>query len=328
MKPIYYDGIENVGDELNRYIWPAVYGPVTGDDRTALLGVGTLLDRAFCERLDSFERIVVLGSGAGYGTLPVLDDRWHIYAVRGARTCEALRLAPDVAVADAAYLLGSLDWSTLRRQQKPVDDAVLFIPHHSSLKYINWEYICHQAGIEFLSPTTPVPAFLERVAQARHVIAEAMHGAILADVMRVPWTPFRYGREFLDSKWFDWMSMFGLEVEFNRWSGFYDRSYCYMEKGAWFHLQRSLKSRLAHRAIGRKKWIDVMPPGDSQGAAGAALSASLAKLGAMEGYLSHDDAFNRQVERLYLKAALLAADQWGGNVVPLVGSPRAFLDQY
>ena len=321
MQCIYYDGIDNVGDELNRYIWPSLFGQPQCDRRTALLGVGTLLDAAFSQRLDHFEKILVLGSGAGYGTLPVVDGRWKIYAVRGVRTCTALQLPAEMGVADAAYLLGALNWDLMRARRNDSRE-VIFIPHHSSLKYVDWGLICRQAGVAFLSPTAPVPVFVEKLANARHVVAEAMHGAILADIMRIPWSPFKFGQDFLDSKWFDWMEMFGLQVEVMQAPGFYDPDRCYESRGRLFHMQRSLKARLARHGLGRKKWQGIMPPGPSDGAEGRQLSELIEKIAARDGHLSDDLIFERQVERLYEKAARLASEQWNGGVTELTGSPR------
>lgn len=75
MQVHYPVGSHNVGDELNAWLWPHLLGDVFDED-IALLGVGTLLNEAFSRRLSSAKRILVMGTGAGYGPIPSLDDRW------------------------------------------------------------------------------------------------------------------------------------------------------------------------------------------------------------------------------------------------------------
>lgn len=78
MQVIYPAGSENVGDELNGWLWPALLGDIDSvSDRQVLLGIGTLLNQHVCERLHDAEAIHVLGTGAGYGEPPRVDPRWH-----------------------------------------------------------------------------------------------------------------------------------------------------------------------------------------------------------------------------------------------------------
>src|SRR5690606_5251048 len=124
MKCYYYDATPNVGDELNRHLWLKVLSPdlFSDDSRVGFLGVGTLLGEDFCKRLSDCERIVVFGTGAGYGRLPVIDSRWDIRCVRGKQTAHAIGADERLAIADAAYLLGTLDWHSTS------NDSIVVIP--------------------------------------------------------------------------------------------------------------------------------------------------------------------------------------------------------
>ncbi|MFC3608428.1 polysaccharide pyruvyl transferase family protein [Stutzerimonas tarimensis] len=320
MKNVYFSGISNIGDELNRYIWPAVLGSVMEeDDRAALLGVGTLLSEDFNRRTADCDKVLVFGSGAGYGRAPAFDARWHFACVRGRHTSRLLGLDDDLAVADAAYLLATLDWS----RQADTSAGVVVIPHHSTLGYVDWAHLCAEAGLTFLSPTLPASEFFQRLTGARLVLAEAMHGAILADVCRIPWVPFRYGQDFLEWKWLDWTEMFDLKVEIAAAEAFYDPRLHWTNRGRAFHLGRQFKRLAVDRGLGRAKWKKIVPPGDSQGAAGARMVGFLEGLARQEGYLSSDHILSSRVDELYARLNSLAQRHLQQDAEPLAGPARA-----
>lgn len=323
MNYIYYEGIDNVGDELNRFIWRRLFGP-DQDDGVALLGVGTLLEDKFCRQLQMYKKVLVLGSGAGYGKLPKVDERWSFYSVRGRWTSDALGLSPKDAVADAAYLLATLNWEEFRAQ---AGESIGVVPHHASMQYIDWGSVCSKNNLTLISPTLPPLVFLKELAKSRLVICEAMHGAILADVLRVPWVPIRFGHDFLDVKWMDWMGMFDLQVPPAQAPSFYDPLRYAAARGPLFHLSRKLKSDIFRFGLGRSKWKKVIPPGQSKGKSGRLLREFLMGLAVQSGHLSSSEVFNRRVNELYARVELLGREQC--NCVPgrLCGSPETFFAQ-
>ena len=302
MKCYYYDATPNVGDELNRHLWLKVLSPdlFSDDSRVGFLGVGTLLGEDFCKRLSDCERIVVFGTGAGYGRLPVIDSRWDIRCVRGKQTAHAIGADERLAIADAAYLLGTLDWHSTS------NDSIVVIPHHASLAYIDWDTVCQQAGLTFLSPALPVEEFLGKLAGARLVLTEAMHGAIFSDIARIPWVPFRFGPHFLESKWHDWSQMFDLSPTMLKADAFYDPASCYVEEGGAFHAKRRVKSFLARAGMGKKRWLKLMPPGHVRGEAGKRLARFLQQLTKERAYLSGEQIFKERVAKLYEELAALS----------------------
>jgi succinoglycan biosynthesis protein ExoV len=290
---VYPAGSGNVGDELNGILWNSLL-PDLKDQETMLLGIGTLLNESFCARLVDAKRILVLGTGAGYGPPPVMDERWHVYAVRGKRSACRLGLPSEKAVADAAYLLATLGWS-----QPKTKGGVVVIPHHRSLRLLDWEQLCAEAGLIFLSPLAPIPQFIERLCNADLVIAEAMHGAILADIARVPWRAFSFGRQFNQDKWSDWSEMFGLDIELCQVDGYYDPSYYLADRASWKHLSNHLKASFAQYGWGKEKWRRVTPPGNPMPRARADTVRALRRIAGWEGQLSGESIMNERAEQLY-----------------------------
>jgi succinoglycan biosynthesis protein ExoV len=198
----------NFGDELNRWLWPAVLPGMWDEEADVLfVGIGTILDK----NLPPARTLVVFGTGAGY-TAPPPDitsgsARWRLYGVRGPLTARALELDPCLAMTDPAILLATLQ--EFRGQPRR---GVLFIPHWKSVRYGRWQRICESLGIEFVDPCTESTEVVRRIASAEKVIAESMHAAIIADAFRVPWLPVALSREISPFKWVDWAA--SLEVPY------------------------------------------------------------------------------------------------------------------
>jgi succinoglycan biosynthesis protein ExoV len=320
MKVVYPAGSDNVGDELNAWLWPALLGdlPDSHDDGV-LLGIGTLLNRQFCMRVQHARKVSVLGTGAGYGAPPATDTQWSFYAVRGPRTARALGLPAETAVADAAYLLATLDWARWRGQ---VEGKVVVVPHHRSLRLLDWESVCREAGLVLLSPLLPAEDFMRELASARLVLAEAMHGAILADIVRVPWVAFSFGRQFSEDKWRDWSEAFDLDLQLNPFHGFYDTGCHARDKRPLYHLGHWLKVRACRLGLGKRKWRTLTPPGWPLPQARRALVAGLNTLSRKPGQLTSEAIFHSRVSALYERLNQLRRDLGGADRGPLNGDPQ------
>ncbi len=204
----------NFGDQLNPWLWPRVlpelFGPTaTGPSnseecRPALfLGIGTVLNSAIPPDAAEY---VVLGAGAGYGVLPTIDERWRIYAVRGPLTARELGLDDSVAVVDPAVLVPSV----LEQGPEPVRTGPAFMPHWSS-NNAGWHDVCRDAGLTLIDPLASVDAIIAAIRSATVLIAEAMHGAIVADAFRVPWVAVHtLSEDHLPFKWRDWCASVAL----------------------------------------------------------------------------------------------------------------------
>lgn len=206
MKLHYQNAVRgNFGDALNEWLWQRLLPDMWNDDDVVFVGVGTLIDRDVPQgRLR-----VVFGSGAGYAPPPdgmgAPDANWKIYGVRGPLTARVIGIDPSLAVTDSAILVSRLD----ELRGEPRGDIV-FVPHWKSVRFGAWAAVCRDLGIHFVDPCDDSRDVIRRIAGARHVIAESMHAAIIADAFRVPWTPVVLSREVSPFKWADWASSLGL----------------------------------------------------------------------------------------------------------------------
>jgi succinoglycan biosynthesis protein ExoV len=68
------NGERNLGDELGPWLWERLLDARFDDDPDGLfLGIGTILN----DRVPSASRIVIFGSGVGYGMgMPRIDGSW------------------------------------------------------------------------------------------------------------------------------------------------------------------------------------------------------------------------------------------------------------
>lgn len=209
MKVSYWRGhVPNFGDELNAWLWPLLLPDFFDDDSSELfVGIGSILFDDYPPDVTK----VVFGAGyGGYTAPPHIDETWTICFVRGPRTARLLGLDPRLGIGDAATLLRHV-WDAL-----PAADerhGVGFMPHWESALYGAWDAVCAEAGIRYIDPCWPVERVLAAVRGCDLIVSEAMHGAIVADALRIPWVPFM-PLPAHRSKWFDWTESQGLTLEF------------------------------------------------------------------------------------------------------------------
>ena len=195
----------NFGDELNHFLMPRLLdGMLDGRDDPLVLGIGSIL----FDHHPADVMKLVLGAGyGGYTAKPAIDARWTIYAVRGPRTARALGLEQRLVAADLAVLVGRHRAPTGVKTHKRA-----FIPHFQSLERADWVSVAKQADLFFIDPRWPVEQVLDAIEQSELVVAEAMHGAIVADALRTPWvalTPLDPQHQF---KWHDWAEALGMTL--------------------------------------------------------------------------------------------------------------------
>jgi succinoglycan biosynthesis protein ExoV len=209
MELLYYrDPIGNFGDDLNESIWRELVPPHVFDVEDAvLMGIGSIFNER-CAPLSQTQgkRIFVIGSGAGYGRLPSGWEGWNILGVRGPLTAELIG-RPEAAMTDSAALVSLLPARASSLAQR---DSILLIPHYHSITRGHWELVAREAGMTFVDPRWPVDAVMEKFSHAKLVVTEAMHGAIVADTLRVPWLPIVIAPSTLPFKWTDWTLSLGL----------------------------------------------------------------------------------------------------------------------
>lgn len=198
----------NFGDDLNAWLWDALMpGDWPRNDDVMLAGVGTVLTR----QLPPAKRLLILGSGAGYGELPqaVFQAHCHCYGVRGPLTAALLELDDRKVLADPAILIPEVfDVPPL----SPLDRPVVFVPHLDSARRSDWASVCQLAGVSLVDPRHESKEVIRQLARARLVLAESMHAAIIADAYRVPWIPVWSSCEINKFKWADWALAVGARV--------------------------------------------------------------------------------------------------------------------
>lgn len=214
MKIFYYQApVRNFGDDLNAWLWPRVWPDLDQVDQYDwLVGIGTVLDGRL---RDLPGRKLVLGAGYRPNKIgpPPLDEMTTL-AVRGRLTCEALGLNAQLAKGDPAVLV--LDaWSHESNDRSGVG----FMPHYQTSRAFPLRSVIEDAGLVYIDPEAEVDEVLASLNGVERLVTEAMHGAIVADALGVPWKRIglynhvREGLESVDFKWADWASVYGLETK-------------------------------------------------------------------------------------------------------------------
>lgn len=204
MRLLYYTGDINFGDSLNEWLWHRLIPSKITGAGPHFSGIGTLS----ADRIPVGEPVVIFTSGVGYGAFPNLTADTHVVCVRGPLSAKALGLQPEAAVTDGAALLATLDdWAPSSKRK-----GTVFMPHHRAEDLGGYDEICDRCGIEYLSPRGNSFEIIDRLRNAELVLAGAMHAAIVADAMRVPWVPIVTSRQINTFKWLDWT--FSLQLPY------------------------------------------------------------------------------------------------------------------
>jgi succinoglycan biosynthesis protein ExoV len=305
MKLYYYkDPVGNFGDDLNPWLWNYFVPEIFNDDSSEIfIGIGTLLNN----RLPANSSKLVFGSGVGYGKLPVVDDKWKFYCVRGPLSARSLGLDKALAITDPAILITQMAGMP---RIDPTNKAG-FMPHHRSIDNADWKVICDAAGIDFIDPTAEIDTVIAKIRASKFLITEAMHGAIVADAFRIPWIPVVCYDHILDFKWKDWCQ--SLDMEYapvnlpSLWS-----------KKKKVSLETRLKSELKHGlhklGVSSPNWSPPIPRFTSKETSDLA-TASLMKLAnSPSAFLSEERIHTESIQRLLEKISQLKRDHSSCNV--------------
>ena len=187
-KPV---GTTNFGDAINDYLWPKLLNPRFTQIPGMFHGIGTVLGA----RMPDAPRHVVFGSGTGYAGIPTLDSRWKVYFVRGPRT--ARDLGGVASITDPAILMR--DYAPAR--EEPTFECS-FMPRWDSIDDALIAS-CEGIGIHVIDARWPVEEVMQHIVDTDLLLTEALHGAVVADTLRVPWVSI-YGNRGHEFKWQDW----------------------------------------------------------------------------------------------------------------------------
>jgi len=211
-----YVAFGNFGDDLNSWLWQKFLPGVFNDDSSEVVfvGFGTILN----ENLPKFGKTIIFGTGHGYGKLPRIDDTWKIYCVRGPLTTAALNLPVNLAIADPAILVNRVYYPVDVNKKHKV--ALIPFAHEMESSPDVFLEVCQQLGYFCIDPRWEVEKVLQEISQSQLVVTAAMHGAIVADALRVPWIPLKSNAGILDFKWMDFCKSLELEYTINRFYRF------------------------------------------------------------------------------------------------------------
>ncbi|MGB3636761.1 MAG: polysaccharide pyruvyl transferase family protein [Rivularia sp. (in: cyanobacteria)] len=216
MKLSYYklpNGERNFGDDLNPWIWDRLIpGVLDNDQSVAFVGIGSLINDGLPYRTRHAIKTVIFGTGVGYGksTEVKLDESYKIYCLRGSLSAKALGVEENLGVTDGAVLIRrAYNNSTAKKNYR-----FSYMPHYE-LAGKGWELACKELGYGYIDPRCTVEEILSAISETEVLLTEAMHGAIVADALRVPWIPIVTNSTILSFKWQDWCSSIGIEYKPN-----------------------------------------------------------------------------------------------------------------
>jgi len=218
IKVVYYNHkTGNFGDELNKWIWPKIFNKnISGycnhgklfteennKEKNLFYGIGTLINST----IPQLPNKIIFGSGAGIGSKPTVDNSYNFYFVRGPKTAEILGLDASYVITDPAILVHDLYINKRTKKYR-----VSFMPHYDSEENSYWKILCKLCGIHYISPQNKdVDFLLSEIIASKKIITEAMHGAIVADALRVPWIAVQLYSDVNDFKWADYCNSMNLK---------------------------------------------------------------------------------------------------------------------
>ena len=256
MRLYYYNDPDgNFGDDLNIWLWSRLLpeavdisnactlGGEASFDETLFIGIGSILDK----RVPEEPKKIVFGTGT-HGNPPMIGPRWKIVCVRGPRTAEVLNVSQAFALTDGAVLV-----RTLFKQKENKSNRISYMPHHVSTKMVNWKRLAERAGFIYIDPSFSVERVLNMIGESELVITEAMHGAIVADALRVPWIPVQVHGHINSFKWSDWCKSVGLSYDPHRPSYYLGKP-----NSTWGSLKESVKQVLVVKFLKSLRNVDPM----------------------------------------------------------------------
>lgn len=185
----------NFGDELNKVILPR-YLPEALDSRRepTILSIGTLIASWAPEG----EKLV-LGSGAWFRSLPEDTTDYNFLFVRGPLTSHYLAIDPKSSITDPGILASVIFPGAEKKKFR-----LSLMLHHARAGWFPWQWLCRLYRIQYIDPQSPIEEVVKKIKQSERLLAEAMHGAIVADGLRVPWAPVVLHDSIDSMKWMDW----------------------------------------------------------------------------------------------------------------------------
>lgn len=196
----------NFGDDLNQTFFDEVCPNYRSAPYEKMYGIGTLLNNAH----GLIKNTLIFGSGYGQGRAPDIDLKTtRILGIRGPVTAKALNIDPETYVIGdpALYLpkIPSFNTSTLKK------GSIVICVHHRTAE--EWNLPSDSINdVYFLDPGAhSVNDYISIIRHADLVLAEAMHGAIVAMAYRIPFVRVKFLGKLDDTKWDDTLLSVGAK---------------------------------------------------------------------------------------------------------------------
>lgn len=209
MKLHYFSKYPNFGDTINPWFWRHYINcHFDNNSDEIFVGIGTLIND---ELPINCKAIHIMGTGAGYGEkIPRQQKNWIVHCVRGPLTARAIGVSPSHAITDPAVLISELVPTITDR-----DCRCAFMPH-VELDSPRLQKLVESCDIRYISPKDDPESVISSVNRSGRLITSAMHGAILADALRVPWYPVSNSPNILTFKWLDWFQSMNIKANLHR----------------------------------------------------------------------------------------------------------------
>jgi succinoglycan biosynthesis protein ExoV len=206
MELIYYrDPRGNFGDDLNPFFFGRVCTNYKAVNKKHLIGIGTLLN----ESRGLIEDSIIFGSGYGQGRPPQIDfSSTVVLGVRGPITAKSIGVEHAKIIGDPGMFLPHIAEFNSGKSLAPGMCVVGL--HHRSAEL--WGFPSQQSRqIFFLDPAGhSLEDYIATIRDAKIVLAESMHSAIVAAAYNVPFIRIDLLNKTDATKWADFFLSIGI----------------------------------------------------------------------------------------------------------------------
>ncbi len=290
---LYYHKGRNFGDQLNPmifdYFLPNTFNE---NDPDLFVGVGSLIGLVsrFPQKKLIFSSGLADGDAGTYGPVPQNLSTYEFLCVRGPLTAKRLNLDPTLAITDGAILLAAMDLPLVRSYE-----VISFMPHAGSELFYDHQKMADELGWQLISPSEEPMQVLQKMMRSKLIITEAMHGAIVADTLRIPWIPYSGFSTINHFKWSDWCLSMDLKYEPIQLKPFFSNDFS----------ERLIQENLSKKGLVKNKGLvrileyAVRWKMDKRWKSNVATLKAAAKLS--DAFMSKDEVFNDRLGRMMKK---------------------------
>ncbi len=227
---LYYHNKVNFGDALNPLLFDKLLPNFfDGKENEVFLGIGSILG-VFKAMPGYTQKIHVFTSGFAYGSVPNWDSSIDVnyLAVRGPLSAKKMKLGSEKGIADGGILIEQLIFDADEKFDRVAEFS--FMPHHYSLdKYDGYAGLCKHLDIQFISPVVTsdngIFQIIDQIRRSGVLITEALHGAIIADALRVPFIPVKSFQHVNEFKWKDYQKSLNMDFKLKKLQRLYSKEF-------------------------------------------------------------------------------------------------------